>query len=152
MKILEILSEEYTRELKNPLGFNRSNIGDAFEYMDDIDERLIALYKKEQNITSGLRGAELMAAGKKQNEKYGTVINVPISGIIPTEEYLVQKQIDNINNGTAKTSSRLPIVYKLGDKYVIGDGNHRIAAAFLRGEQTIKSLVLDGTKIKKIRY
>ena len=32
---------------------------------------------------------------------------------------------------------------KVGNKYYVQDGNHRIAAAFLRGEKTIDALVLN---------
>lgn len=153
MKVQDILKEvwdddEDQKQFENPLPFDEGKLEDAWEYMDDVDGELARAYKTEHNIEEFPSGRDYGNALRSQRKKYGVVVDIPLDKIIPTEQYLYKDQIDNIiKGGNVKSSSELPILYKMGDGYFVGDGNHRIAAVAISGGKSIKTLVLDPEKI-----
>jgi len=116
---------------------------EVFNFMDEIDRTAYEMFPENK----GLSGSAYGMAMKKARAKIGTVEQVPMQQIVSTEKYLKTSQLAAILNGKAKSSSDYPILYKQGNTYIAGDGNHRIAAQFIKQQPTIKALVLDGAKI-----
>lgn len=152
MKVQDILKEfdddEDQREFENPIPFDENKLEGAWDYMDDVDGELAAAYKTEHGMEEFPSGRDYAKALQIQRKKYGVVADVPLDKLIPTEQYLDKVQIDKIiKGGDVKSSSELPILYKTGDMYLIGDGNHRAAAVAISGGKSVKALVLDPEQI-----
>jgi len=116
---------------------------DVYGFMDDIDSELAELIPNRANLV----GREYGTALEKIRYKVGTVQEVPINQIISTEKYLVKDQIRALIKGGAKSSSDMPVLYKQGNTYYPGDGNHRIVAQYLSKKNTVRGLVLDAETI-----
>jgi hypothetical protein len=153
MKICEIIEERWDdveRQFENPVPHDPDKMEDAFEFMDEIDGTLSELYKQEHNMNKFSSADEYAKAIVEQRNKYGEIKDIPIDAVLATETHLHKDHIDSILKGSvAKSSSGLPILYKMGNVFFVGDGNHRVAAEKIRGSKTVKALVLDGDKILK---
>jgi hypothetical protein len=114
-------------DYENPLP--HSNDEWIWHFMEEIEDE----YK--EHYGANMRPKDIA-------DKYGKVMNVPLSNIIATEKWLKRDQIESIMNNSATSSSELPIFYYEDGKYVVGDGNHRIVAAYLNKESSIKGRVL----------
>lgn len=149
MKVQDIINEvwdddEDQRQFENPIP---SANQDAFAYMDDIDGTLTDLYKQERGIEK-LQRAEYRKSIHVQREKFGEVTDVPLDRILSTEPRLDKDHIDALIKGEdVKISSVYPVLYKKGDAYFIGDGNHRVAAEKIKGAKAVRAIVLDGARI-----
>lgn len=145
MRAIEFVVEDYSWEqdpgmdFVNPLPVIDS--ADYFDLFDDVDGELIA--RSGQEPKSGPEYAKLIT---KMRNKFGTIEEVPIAQILATEKYLDPAVK---HSKRAKPSSKLPILYKQGNKYIVGDGNHRIVRTYLKGKKTVKGLVLDADEILK---
>ena len=132
-------------DLENPLPIIQDD--DVFELIDEVDNVLLQKYKDEHGID---RLENYRDAGKFtviMREREGTVEDVPISQIVSLEKYLSKDHINALRGkADVKISSDMPLFYKQGNTYFAGDGNHRIVAAHLDGEKTIRGLVLDTEK------
>lgn len=51
-----------------------------------------------------------------------------------------------------ESNDKLPIVYKLDNKFYVLDGKHRLASSFLSGEENIKCVEISCAEIAKWRY
>jgi len=144
MKLHEIVDERgnQTRDMFNPLPFDQKLARDTFDQADEVEDALMVLYKKKHNITD-FDPRTYAKNMQTIRQTVGTVRSIPINRIVATEENLYKSQIKGLQQGTAKSSSTIPLVYKVKDKYVISDGNHRIAALHLKGETTVKALTID---------
>lgn len=153
MKVQDILNEfdDEERQFENPVPHvNAMKMEAAFDFMDAIDEVLQKAYKQEHGIQEFSNGIEYGRAIKEQRKKFGEITNVPLNKILATETHLYKDHIDQIiKGGDVKSSSELPILYKMGEIYFVGDGNHRVAAEMLRGKKSIKAIVLDSDRILK---
>ena len=150
MKVQDILNEfdDEERQFENPVAHDPSKMEAAFEFMDDIDGALAQAYMQEHGLKEFSSGAEYAKALQEQRKRFGEVVDVPLNRILASETHLHKDHIDQIiKGGDVKSSSELPILYKMGDIYFVGDGNHRVAAEMLRGGKSVKALVLDGDKI-----
>jgi len=116
---------------------------DVYGFMDDVDSELAELIPNRANLAGKAYGNAL----EKVRHKVGTVQEVPINQIVSTEKYLVKGQINALVRGIAKSSSQMPILYKDGNTYYPGDGNHRIAADYISKKNSVKGLVLDAQEI-----
>jgi hypothetical protein len=149
MKVQDIINEvwdddEDQRQFENPIPPASQ---DAFAYMDDIDGTLTDLYKQEHGIEK-LERAEYTKSIHVQREKYGEIVDVPLDRILSTETHLDKKHIDALTKGTdVKISSVYPVLYKKGNVYFVGDGNHRVAVEQMKGGKSIRAIVLDGATI-----
>jgi len=150
MRLFELTNREEEREYTNPVNFDKETMMAGFDAMDDVDDALVRFYLKANKKEKLDNVNEYVTATRFGKEKLGKVQNIPISKIYATEELLYEPQLKAIIAGSAKSSSDMPILYKIGAKYVVGDGNHRIAAALLNKEKSIKALVLDSSKILKL--
>jgi len=131
MKINDILKEDWEQDpgydYENPLP--HSNDEWIWHFMEEIEDE----YKEYYGVN--MRPKDIA-------DNYGKVMSVPLNKIITTEKWLKKEQIEAIMNNNAKSSSELPIFYYEDGKYVVGDGNHRIVAAYLNKERSIKGRVL----------
>ena len=76
-------------------------------------------------------------------KKMGSIKPISVAKIIGSEEYLDGQHLDAFVNGK-RTASELPLIILFsGRRYVLVDGNHKVAAAKIRGDENIKSLVFD---------
>jgi len=79
--------------------------------------------------------------------KMSTTESIPISKIIGSEEYLNGEHVDALAKGERQSVDLPMLMLFTGGRYVLMDGNHKVAAAKVRGDKNIKSLVFD---IKKL--
>lgn len=151
-ELLEFSGEEDPRNYPNPLP--SINAGDPeFEKFDDaageVERMMVYQYQKENGIEGHLSGREYGNILKQSRQRYGQVTDVPIKKLIATEPFLDKKHLDKIVKGEpTDPSDKLPNIYKIGNTYYIGDGNHRVVAASLQGNQTVRTLLLDVDKLK----
>jgi len=146
--LIEVWDDENEREFENPIPHDSSKMEDAFEYMDEVDGDLVTLYKQERGIKEFPSGAEYGKALQVQRNKFGEITNIPLNKILASETHLHKDHIDKIiKDGDITASSKLPILYKMGAVYFVGDGNHRIAAEMIRGKKSVEALVLDADRI-----
>lgn len=154
MKVIDIINEQHGSnpepKLPNPIPFDKNKVYNSFELADEVEGELANLYKKEHGITQFQSGRDYANALKIQRKKFGKIIDVPINKITASEPHLYQQQLDALlQNKDVRKSSEIPIIYKIGKDYIVGDGNHRIAATAMQGNKSIKALVLDFDKINK---
>jgi len=154
MKIKDLtrpIVEDEDRNYPNPLpsiGMNHPLFTQWADMADEVESTLIQRYKQENGIEQ-LQGREYGNALQMMRERVGSVEILPISSLIATEPYLDEGHLNATVNNTErlKTSSKMPVVYKMGDKLIIGDGNHRIVAEHLKGKKQIKALLVDLDKL-----
>ena len=63
---------------------------------------------------------------------------VKLSNIVPTQTYWDQSKVDDIAAQGPKKAGVDPVVGKLGSKYYLLDGHHRVAGAIQRGDDKIR--------------
>ena len=137
---------ETRRTTPNPLPIaNSAELNRAFDLAEDLDDKILADYKRKHNISHRLSGlGEIGKILKAERPKYGKVETVPISNVLASEDMLDGKHLKALADKRETTpASGQTTLLKVGNKYYVQDGNHRIAAAFLRGEKTIDALVLN---------
>lgn len=143
--------EDKERKYPNPLpsiDMSHPLFSQWTDVADYVESELVDQYKQENNIEK-LAGREYGNAVKIMRERVGSVVSLPISSLTATEPYLDEDHLNAILNNTKRlqTSSKIPVVYKLGDKFIIGDGNHRIVAEYKSGAKKIKALLVDLDKL-----
>jgi len=112
----------------------------VFDAGDDIVNRRVALLRTIK-IYANLPYPKLV---KMARNVLGKMRDVPISQTISIEPYLDGTHLRAlVDNEPTHNPSNIITLIKSGKKYYIQDGNHRVAAAFLRGEKHITALVLD---------
>lgn len=62
---------------------------------------------------------------------------VRLDKLVPTQSTWDQAKVDSIAARGADDGTD-PLVHRFGDKYFVGDGHHRVAAAIQRGDRTIR--------------
>ena len=122
-----------------PLKVDSPLVHSVFNMADEVEGALVDTYRKTHNAQH-LNYAQVI---KLAREKYGKIMNVPLNAIIGSEEKLYRDQLVALQKKTAQSSSILPLLYKHNNKYIVADGNHRIAAAKLEKKRSIQALVLD---------
>lgn len=125
--------------IPNPLGTPPSNIGDMMDEFSDIESGFAEL------MFSNVPSPQRYVMGMKELRGNGSIQNISIDKLIPLEPELDQDHINNINAGepVKMSGGTHPLVYRYNGKYYINDGNHRVAAAKIRGETSIPVLVVD---------
>jgi len=153
MKVKELLEfnddEEAGRDYPNPIPAideNSPDFNKFFDAAEEADNLMIYAYKKQNNIEGDLSGREYGNILKQSRQLFGNAVNIPIDKLIATETKLDKSHLNKIMQG--EPSKKLPDVYKMGGKYYLSDGNHRVAAEALQGNQTVKVLLLDIDKLK----
>jgi hypothetical protein len=112
--------------------------------MDEIEYSLVELHQTPKD-------GEWPEAINIMRNQYGNVEDVPINNVVGTEPTLEKGHLDAVTGGKAlHASSKLPILYKVGNQYVVGDGNHRVTADYLNNKTTTRALVLDFDKLSKL--
>lgn len=142
--------EDNERKYPNPLpsiDMSHPLFSQWTDVADEVEGELVDLYKRENNIES-LTGRAYGDALKLMRDRVGSVVSLPIASLIATEPYLEEDHLNAImaDPGT-KASGKMPVVYKLGDKLIIGDGNHRVVAAYRGGAKRVKALLMDLDKL-----
>jgi hypothetical protein len=79
-----------------------------------------------------------------------TVKDVPIKHIVShqdaVKEHIVKKYKKN-------PSRSLPVLHKVGKKYYVEDGNHRIVSKIEKGETTVRAKVMEmGARLREVRF
>ncbi len=156
MKVLDLIKEdrwdddEEHGDIPNPIPFEEDKMRYAFEFADEVEGELVELYKREHGISEFKSAQEYGDASKIQRNKYGVITNIAIDKLLAGEAGIYKRQVDALmKGGDVKTSSDLPIVYKMGNNYIIGDGNHRAAVAAMKGEKTLKVVLMDLDKLAR---
>lgn len=136
---------ERRRTTPNPLPLaGHAELNRAFDLAEELDDKIVAEYKKRHGITKFKNLREIGDVLKAERPKYGKVESVPIANILASEDTLDGEHLRALVNKQKTTpASGQATVLKIGNKYYAQDGNHRIAAAYLRGEKTIDVLVLE---------
>ena len=138
-------------DFKNPLPVLKRGSAQYerwFELADEIDSDLIDAYRKANNVARNLTLSEMGSALKQYRDKYTEMVDIPILNLTSLEKRLNSKHLRALMSGAnVKTSSDMPDVYKMGNLYVVSDGNHRVAASFINGEDSIKVRLLDMDKV-----
>lgn len=152
MKLHEI--QEPERDFPSPF-LNVIDMNDPLfqkwaDLQDDVEDKLITRYADEHNIPrdkiSVQQYGPILQAARHQ---YGTVTEVPLHALTSTETHLETAHVQRLMKGGAQSSSKLPIVYKMGKHLIIGDGNHRLAVQTMYGD-TAKVLLLDLDKLRTV--
>ena len=147
-------SNEPKPDYPNPLrsiGMNDPLFQKWADLMDEVEGELLDRYKKENNIIQSLVGKEYGDAIKKLRYRYGQVITVPISNLTSIEPFLYKDHLDTLLRGGERKPD-LPLVYKMGSNYLIGDGNHRVVADYLGGKKSTKVVLMDLDKLWKALF
>ncbi len=150
--IIQTIIEDEGRNYPNPLpSIDMSH--PLFSYWTDaadaVESDLVYQYKLENNIDK-LTGKTYGNAIQTMRERVGSVVNLPISSLIGTEPYLDEDHLKAVmSNTNVMSSGKTPVVYKLDNKYIVGDGNHRVVAAHLNGVKKIKALLIDLDKLTR---
>ena len=154
MKLQDIIHpilEDEGRDYPNPLpsiDMSHPLFSEWTDVADEVENELVDQYKRKNNIKS-LTGRDYGKVLKSIRDGVGSVVSLPISSLIATEPYLDKAHLDAVLNNTAELppSSEIPVVYKLGGKFLIGDGNHRVVVEYERGMKKIKALIMDLDKL-----
>ena len=76
----------------------------------------------------------------KTDDNFKGVQEVPVSKIVSVQPYVQSHKLLGFD-GDIDTST--VSVLKIGDKFYLGDGNHRIVTAFLRGNKKVNVKVYE---------
>ena len=136
---------ERRRTTPNPVPLaGHAELNRAFDLAEELDDKILAEYKKKHNIQKFTNLGEIGKVLKAERPNYGKVESVPVSSILASEDVLDGEHLKALVNSKQTTApSGQVTLLKIGNKYYAQDGNHRIAASFLRGEKTIDALVLN---------
>lgn len=151
MKLHELMEDDWFdddlesgRDMENPLPVADNNtLSYVFDRAEDIEDKIINDYKQrtgKARLNTGELGP-ILKAGRKE---VGTVMTIPMNKILASENMLDSEHLNAlVHNDNPRQTDAEPWFIKLKDKFYAQDGNHRIAAAFLRKEPSFKALVLD---------
>jgi hypothetical protein len=79
-----------------------------------------------------------------------TVQEVPIKHIISHQDAVKRHIVEKYKK---KPGRNLPTLHKIGRKYYVEDGNHRIVSKLEKGEKTVRARVLEmGSRLREIRF
>ena len=134
---------ESRRTTPNPLPVADSEtLNRVFDLAEVLDDKILADAKRRGIKPNGLR--EIGALLKQGRMAAGNMESVPTANIVASEDMLDGKHLDALTNHKATTSASGDVtLLKYQGKYYVQDGNHRIAAAVARGDDTVNALVLD---------
>lgn len=131
----------------NPLTVGDDDVtSPVFDMGDALVNELIGQYRAFKRYAN-IPYPELSRMARKF---LGTMEDVPISQTISIEPYLDGEHLKALvhNKSGGDPDNKITLI-KLQDKYYIQDGNHRVVAAAMRGEETINALVIDVTEFAK---
>ena len=108
----------------------------------------------EQEIKDFYNGEGKYKGFQVPQEEASSVLNVPISKLSTAQPQIVARKLEELQNSGFQANQQAndgsyPMVIKNGDKYLLVDGNHRAALAYINGENNLKARVFDLKKIDK---
>lgn len=139
----DVPNEDYDWEQDKGYDFeNPLPIIDNPDVWDDIDE-IESFYYTELKRQLGNKYNTMTPRDRARAlHRLAKVETVPISKILGTEKWLNSDKIKAIRAGNnSSSSSEFPVLFQIGDKFIVSDGNHRIVALALNGEKTIRASV-----------
>lgn len=71
----------------------------------------------------------------------GTPTRIPIDSLSTSQGDMTISKVDNL--AASPASGDLPLVFKQGDRYIIDDGNNRLAAAWKRGDTSVNVRIVE---------
>lgn len=113
---MEQLLDDYQVVDKEDLYFNKGG--------DEISSRDI------WPATKDVRMVVMGTAGRKAKE-----ITVSVDDLVPSQPTVIKNKVQKFIDGSYE---KLPDVIKIGDKYHIIDGHHRLASKTVSGEKNVK--------------
>jgi len=126
------LSELEKTRTTNPL--NNGTVDDrAWEIMDVFDDVQADLSDELKLINPEIHRDELVAQLVRLRRECGRTTTIAIDKLISIEPDFSKAHVDKITGSDTK----LPLVFKIKNEYVIADGNHRIIAKYLSGDKTV---------------
>ena len=134
MRLIELL--ERMNESPNPLGTPPADSSKMMDIIDDIKNDLLEelpIYK--ENVPYPHKAQALMS----EIRKLGSIKDIPIDQLETTEQDVDMEHIKSLKG----KSTEPPYIFKIYNRYIILDGNHRVAFAKLSGATSIKVLVVD---------
>jgi hypothetical protein len=148
MKLHELTEDswddaETRRTTPNPLPIaDSATLNRVFDMAEELDDKILADAKRRGINPKGLR--EIGTLLKQGRMAYGNMESIPLSKILASENLLDGKHLDALADERSTTAPSGEVtLLKVGNKYYAQDGNHRIAAAHVRGDKQINALVLD---------
>ena len=90
----------------------------------------------ENHVGKTQRDNEVLRQRRREVGNNTSEVELPIASLIGIEDTVGKR-------GLTTPSTELPYVEKIGGKYYIVDGNHRVVAAYLNGAQTIRAELAD---------
>jgi len=145
MKIHEILHETDDWDDEDP-GRTYPNPMKVVDYDPELydiagkyEDKYLEVYKLKNNIKD--LSSDVFVKARIENS---SIENIPINKINPNEKYLYPEVIKSLIKGEKiKSSSEMPMFLKYKGRYYTEDGNHRVAAAYERGENDISGRVIN---------
>lgn len=134
-----LMEQENARTMPNPLGTPPSWVYDMMNDFSEIESTFARTFYPD------LRPLDRLKRGNQRLKSLGMPKVVNIDQLTPIEPELDPKHVQALVN---KTGGELPWVYLYQGKMVINDGNHRVAAAKLRGDTTVKVNLVDLNNVK----
>lgn len=102
---------------------------------DWADKKIAELQKESVEVEPETK----MVGGNKWTMK----VPVDISRIVPNEEQPMTDAVENVKQGRVSKSKGAISLEKVGDRFILQDGYHRVAEAMARGETTIVADVME---------
>ena len=130
--------DEGSQEIRNPL------------IPPNTDMRSWTAQANEINALANRVMTPLFGDGWPTDDSVAVPTTISVASIRTAQQLVdgngVRGYIQRIAAGqgvTGRAGSDMPVVYKIDGKHYIEDGNHRVVAAKLMGEQTIRARVID---------
>jgi len=151
MRLLEFLNVtedvDVERDMDNPMpkkiDMHNPLFGEWAAIQDEVELSLMQRAYQAEGGTGDIPLNQYKARITALRNVIGKVVTVDPKTLISSEPTLHQDHMDALLSGKkVKMSSDIPVVYKMGNKVIIGDGNHRVAADFIRGGKS-KVLLVD---------
>lgn len=135
MHIFELFERAQRDRIPNPLngGVVSPQVYEFMDYIDDVESDFI----EELNLDPSLPIQQRVSLARDKINELGTVMDIEISKLTSMEPDYDKIHADSITNGEPAS------VYKHNNTYYINDGNHRVIAAYNKGDKTTKANVVD---------
>ena len=145
MKLLEFFetinedasySDEVEPTYPNPLPSLSGDDPRFGELFDRAEEAIYTVVNRLDFSAKGIQGAQDAVI-----RRYAKTVDIPIANLTCTEVNLYEDHLQRLIRGEGK--KELPLISKMGDVFLVNDGNHRVVAEHLKGNATVRVKLLD---------
>lgn len=124
----------------------------AMDTIDEIEGELINQHMPRDNSGGSPldRARQIGQFTNQLRRKIGKVGTVPINQLKAIETHLDEEHVRRlVQGGKSNNTEELPVVYVISTGAYIGDGNHRVAAEHVKGNDRVRVLLLDFRKYEQ---